>query len=902
MFNSPYIIVNNSIYSSCLRLALTLTINLFLIYFPKQVFMEISQLSIFDQKLQKGTHLPICSQDSIGILLYPTTTNMPVLLYAYGHMDEQCIQPFPAGAPLLRLEIQLRFGFPCGVNKRRMIFPRVGLEYSLRILIDNDDRSYLFRTNRINDFQQSLKIQHNRRIFDVHCQYFTDHNKTVGHVLEINELSRTLSIEKSLTPGIFMQQPECKYTIHSHSMYGPEVDGKVKLGDRVVHRWSCDNKYALKVYRCYATDGHDNEYKIIDDHGCSTDTSLMPHPRYLKNFSEALTYSRVFRFNSSSRISFDCLLYACLKTDHECRKMTEQKCSKNLPKDIKKTKKQKRETIFDEILPKIEKLSVRLETFEKNADGDKGVADYNMRIALKRSQKAVKALALQTLISLLAAILIGFAICYALRDEHEAIKNKLTGGIDLLTPDERQLIDEKTSIVDKNLENILLGVEEAQVMVALASHFQNLEADKQKYKAQVRRLCQENAWIRDELNSTQQQLRQAMQNVAQLEEENKHLKFMNSIKKFDEDLQECADKDGEQSEQQRPASDVHNSTLQELGFGPDEEDDLQSIFSSIYSIVDAEVISYASNGRYEVAVPLCKQALEDLEKNNGHDHPDVATMLNILALVYRYFFLFFISIYLFLYSDQRKYKEAAQLLSEALAIRERCLGEDHPAVAATLNNLAVLHGKRGKYKDAVPLCKRALDIREKVLGVDHPDVAKQLNNLALIYQNQGLYDEVEKYYKRALKIYESKFGQDDQNVAKTMNNLSSAYLKQGKYKEAELLYKQILTRAHERQYGETSNDSKSIWQIAEDRENTKNQNADSGIYHENIQDVMMKLDNPTVITTLKNLGALYRRQGKYQAAETLEDAALRAKKQSSEAECSRQMEESSFNKLMRDLA
>ena len=32
-------------------------------------------------------------------------------------------------------------------------------------------------------------------------------------------------------------------------------------------------------------------------------------------------------------------------------------------------------------------------------------------------------------------------------------------------------------------------------------------------------------------------------------------------------------------------------------------------------------------------------------------------------------------------------------------------------------------------------------------------------------------------------------------------------------------------------------------------------------------------------TTLKNLGALYRRQGKYEAAETLEDAALRAKKQ-----------------------
>lgn len=40
----------------------------------------------------------------------------------------------------------------------------------------------------------------------------------------------------------------------------------------------------------------------------------------------------------------------------------------------------------------------------------------------------------------------------------------------------------------------------------------------------------------------------------------------------------------------------------------------------------------------------------------------------------------------------------------------------HPPlqVAATLNNLAVLYGKRGKYKEAEPLCKRALEIREKV--------------------------------------------------------------------------------------------------------------------------------------------------------------------------------------------
>uniref|UniRef100_A0A915D699 Kinesin light chain n=1 Tax=Ditylenchus dipsaci TaxID=166011 RepID=A0A915D699_9BILA len=456
----------------------------------------------------------------------------------------------------------------------------------------------------------------------------------------------------------------------------------------------------------------------------------------------------------------------------------------------------------------------------------------------------------------------------ALKEEHEAIRSKLLGSVDSLSNDERQLIEEKASIVDKNLDQIRLGLEEAQVMMALASHLQNLEAEKQKYKAQVRRLCQENAWIRDELNSTQQLLRQSEQSVAQLEEENKHLMYLNSIKKYDEDQA------GEQKENQveQRNNESHSTTLQELGFGPEEEDmemqggnqfaqptpanamaasasagyDIPQRLRTLHNLV----IQYAAQGRYEVAVPLCKQALEDLEKNSGHDHPDVATMLNILALVYR---------------DQRKYKEAANLLNEALAIRERCLGEDHPAVAATLNNLAVLHGKRGKNP------RKGSRKRSSRRG----QAAKQF---ALICQNQGMYDEVEKYYRRALEIYEKKLGPDDPNVAKTKNNLSSAYLKQGKYREAECLYKQILTRAHERKFGQVNEENKPIWQIAEDREESRS--ADTGTYSDNSGwQNAMKVDNPAVTTTLKNLGALYRRQGKYQAAETLEDAALRAKKQ-----------------------
>ena len=227
-------------------------------------------------------------------------------------------------------------------------------------------------------------------------------------------------------------------------------------------------------------------------------------------------------------------------------------------------------------------------------------------------------------------------------------------------------------------------------------------------------------------------------------------------------------------------------------------------------------------------------------------------MLNILALVYR---------------DQSKFKEAAALLNDALSIREKTLGHDHPAVAATLNNLAVLYGKRNKFKEAEILCKRALEIREKCLGPLHPDVAKQLNNLALLCQNQGKYDEVESYYKRAIEIYIKTLGIDDPNVAKTKNNLASAYLKQQKYKEAEQIYKDVLTRAQEKELT-----NKSAAETQQQENQSGNYDAQGGWYK------TILTDQPTVTTTLKNLSLLYRRQGKYEAAEILENCATKARK------------------------
>uniref|UniRef100_A0A9J7YWL6 Kinesin light chain n=2 Tax=Cyprinidae TaxID=7953 RepID=A0A9J7YWL6_CYPCA len=477
---------------------------------------------------------------------------------------------------------------------------------------------------------------------------------------------------------------------------------------------------------------------------------------------------------------------------------------------------------------------------------------YSMSTMVYPHEERLEKLTQEEIISSTKLVIQGLE---ALKSEHNSILQSLVETIQCLKKDEEaSLVHEKSNLLRKSVEMIELGLGEAQVMMALSNHLNAVESEKQKLRAQVRRLCQENQWLRDELANTQQKLQKSEQSVAQLEEEKKHLEFMNQLKKYDDGVSP------EVSEEKN--SETPRDALDDLF--PNDEDDQVSHRHNSAALAAAQqggyeiparlrtlhnlVIQYAAQGRYEVAVPLCKQALEDLEKTSGHDHPDVATMLNILALVYR---------------DQNKYKEAAHLLNDALSIREKTLGHDHPAVAATLNNLAVLYGKRGKYKEAEPLCKRALEIREKVLGREHPDVAKQLNNLALLCQNQGKYDEVEYYYCRALDIYEKKLGPDDPNVAKTKNNLASCYLKQGKYKEAEILYKEILTRAHEKDFGSVDAENKPIWMHAEERQ----------------ENCVFFIHSPTVNTTLRNLGALYRKQGKIEAAETLEECATRSRRQ-----------------------
>ena len=132
----------------------------------------------------------------------------------------------------------------------------------------------------------------------------------------------------------------------------------------------------------------------------------------------------------------------------------------------------------------------------------------------------------------------------------------------------------------------------------------------------------------------------------------------------------------------------------------------------------------------------------------------------------------FLGVALF-YEGQGQYNSAERYCDNCLEAVQSRLGDNHPLVATSLNNLAALYESQGRYPEAEPLLLEALDLRKRLLGDNHPLVALSLNNLALLYQFQGRYTEAEPLYLQALAIAEQALGENHPNTVKIRENLES---------------------------------------------------------------------------------------------------------------------------------
>jgi CHAT domain-containing protein/Flp pilus assembly protein TadD len=208
---------------------------------------------------------------------------------------------------------------------------------------------------------------------------------------------------------------------------------------------------------------------------------------------------------------------------------------------------------------------------------------------------------------------------------------------------------------------------------------------------------------------------------------------------------------------------------------------------------------YQAKGDYAQAEPLYQKVIEIEKIALGESHPDYASSLNNLAELYRI---------------KGDYAQAGPLYQKASEVYKIALGEHHPDYASSLNNLAVLYKSKGDYAQAEPLFQKALDIRKIALGESHPDYASSLNNLAGLYESKGDYAQAGPLYQKASEVYKIALGESHPDYATSLNNLAALYESKGDYAQADSLLRQasqVLIKQTESNFSNLSEKEKGLF-------------------------------------------------------------------------------------------
>ena len=188
--------------------------------------------------------------------------------------------------------------------------------------------------------------------------------------------------------------------------------------------------------------------------------------------------------------------------------------------------------------------------------------------------------------------------------------------------------------------------------------------------------------------------------------------------------------------------------------------------ASVSDLLDRAASYFLGRAAYSQAAPLFRDALALRQKALGPEHPDTAMSLNNLAL---------------LLMDQGDLAEALPLFERALAIREKVLPPEHPHKGQSLCDIASVLRAQGDLAGARPLSERALAISEKALGPEHPDTAMSLNNLALLLMDQGDLAGARPLLERALAISKKALGPEHPDTARSLDNLAVLFSELGDY-------------------------------------------------------------------------------------------------------------------------
>jgi tetratricopeptide (TPR) repeat protein len=121
---------------------------------------------------------------------------------------------------------------------------------------------------------------------------------------------------------------------------------------------------------------------------------------------------------------------------------------------------------------------------------------------------------------------------------------------------------------------------------------------------------------------------------------------------------------------------------------------------------------------------------------------------------------------------------------QALGMERELLGEVHPEVANTLNNIAFVQYDRGDTEGALATEREALGIYRKLFPGDHPKVAAVTNRIGFWLTLEGDYPEAERDLRAGLAMRQRLFSGDNPDVASSLENIAILQVATHRYTDA----------------------------------------------------------------------------------------------------------------------
>ena len=180
---------------------------------------------------------------------------------------------------------------------------------------------------------------------------------------------------------------------------------------------------------------------------------------------------------------------------------------------------------------------------------------------------------------------------------------------------------------------------------------------------------------------------------------------------------------------------------------------------------------------YDKALEYFEKSLAIDLKTLGDEHPIVATSYNNIGIVWR---------------SKGECDKALEYYKKCLAIRLKTLGSEHPAVAGSYNNIGLTWYSKGDYDKALEYHEKCLAIRLKTIGSEHPDFARSYNNIGIVWDRKVEYDKALEYYEKCLAILLKTLGGGHPDVAMLYDNIGMVWKSKGEYDKALEYYEKCL--------------------------------------------------------------------------------------------------------------